>query len=84
MSSIDDDRREYEEFAATPEGQREWASWVCGCVRRELLPVGVEYDCRGRRAVKVFQDAFAARRFYAAKLKAGRRPRVVRVEGGAP
>lgn len=40
-------------------------------------PVTVEYDCRGRRQAKTFDDAYEARCFYAAKFRAGKRPRVV-------
>jgi hypothetical protein len=42
--------------------------------------IGVEYDGRGGRRTKVFDDLFAARRFYAAKLKQGKNPRVRRAE----
>ena len=38
--------------------------------------VWVEYDCRGERKSKHFDDAHEARRFYAAKLKAGKNPKV--------
>ncbi|WP_425397470.1 hypothetical protein [Aeoliella sp.] len=38
--------------------------------------VVIEYDCRGRRTSKTFTDEFAARRFYATKLKSGCNPRV--------
>ena len=40
-------------------------------------PIAVVYDCRGGRVIKRFADAYAARRFYVAQLKAGRRPAVV-------
>lgn len=39
--------------------------------------VTVEYDSRGQRVRKTLPNAYAARRFYAAKLKAGRNPAVV-------
>lgn len=39
-------------------------------------PVAVEYDARGKRATKQFTDCYAARRFYVAKLKAGKNPKV--------
>ncbi len=39
--------------------------------------VTVEYDSRGLRERKTFVDPFAARRFYVAKLLAGRNPRVM-------
>ena len=41
-------------------------------------PYAVEYDRRGKRVTKQLPDAWAARRFYAAKLKAGANPRFVR------
>jgi DNA invertase Pin-like site-specific DNA recombinase len=40
-------------------------------------PVIVEYDCRGKRTQKTFEDAYAARRWFVAKDKAGRNPRIV-------
>lgn len=40
-------------------------------------PVTVEYDGRGGRQCKTFDDAHEARQFYAAKFKASKRPRVV-------
>ena len=44
-------------------------------------PAGsVEYDCRGKRATKEFEDANAAKRFYATKDKAGKNPKVVNPE----
>lgn len=48
--------------------------------RRVLhAPVTIEYDCRrtGKRVTKVLPNAFAARRFYARKLREGRNPAVV-------
>lgn len=39
--------------------------------------VTVEFDSRGLRVRKTFVDPFAARRFYVAKLLAGRNPRVL-------
>ena len=48
-----------------------------------MIPVGVklprvvvEYDCRGERRSKTFDDPYQARRFYCQKDKAGRHPRV--------
>lgn len=38
--------------------------------------IAVEYDLRGRRARKEFDDAYAARRFFSQKMKAGRNPSV--------
>jgi hypothetical protein len=42
-----------------------------------LPEVGVEYECRGKRSVKWFADAYAARRFYALTFKQGKAPKVV-------
>ncbi len=39
--------------------------------------VTVEYDSRGRRESKTFDDPNKARQFYGAKFRAGKRPRVV-------
>lgn len=36
----------------------------------------IDYDCRGKRISKEFQDAYLARRFYARKLKDGRNPKI--------
>ena len=36
--------------------------------------VRVEYDRHGKRVTKHFVDAYEARRFYAAKFKAGKNP----------
>jgi hypothetical protein len=36
----------------------------------------IEYDSRGRRVKRAFTDEYAARRFWIAKDKAGKRPRV--------
>lgn len=41
--------------------------------------VTVEYTCRGKRVAKVLPDAYTARQFYAAKLKAGAAPKVLAV-----
>ncbi len=40
--------------------------------RPKIASVTVQYDRRGKRVRKTFADAYAARRFYAAKFKAGR------------
>lgn len=41
--------------------------------------VAVEYDCKGVRKTKQFgTDAIAAKRFYAAKLKAKKNPKIKR------
>jgi recombinase len=39
--------------------------------------VSIEYDCRGRRQARTFDDAYEARQFYARMFKSGKRPRVV-------
>jgi hypothetical protein len=43
-------------------------------------PVAIEYDARGRRTQRLFTDHYEARRFYAAKYKAGKRPKVIKVQ----
>lgn len=43
-------------------------------------PVAVEYDGRAGRERREFADPFVARRFYAAKLRAGRAPAVKRLD----
>lgn len=40
-------------------------------------PLTVEYDCRGRRVRKTFDDAYAARRWFTAKDAAGKNPRII-------
>lgn len=45
-------------------------------ISNRLPPVRVEYDRGGKRVARTFTDAYAARRFYAAKQKAGRNPTV--------
>lgn len=49
-------------------------------ISTRLPSVVVEYDCRGRRATKQFDDAYAARRFYTQKFKQGKNPVVKRGE----
>jgi hypothetical protein len=49
---------------------------------RKPTPLMVEYSVRGRRVLRWFPDAFAARRFYKMKVKAGAAPRVLAPEGG--
>ena len=49
-------------------------------ISRRMPAVRVEYDCRGERKSKRFENAYAARRFYAAKLKAGKNPVVKKSE----
>lgn len=53
-------------------------------MNRKVLqqPVTVEYDCRGKRVRKTLPTAYAARQFYAAKHKAGKRPAVVHKQAG--
>lgn len=51
---------------------------------RKPVPVAVEYDRAGVRVRKTFADPFAARRFYSAKLRNGKRPRVVALQETLP
>ena len=53
-------------------------------MQRNVLnePVTVEYDCRGRRVRKTLPNSYEARRFYAAKYRAGKRPAVVQKQAG--
>lgn len=44
---------------------------------RKDTPVTIEYDSRGQRVTRTFPDAISARRFYAAKLRAGKAPRLI-------
>lgn len=39
--------------------------------------VTVEYTARGKRVRKTLPDSWAARRFYAVKLNAGKEPKIV-------
>ena len=43
-------------------------------------PIAIEYTCRGKRVQRTFTDHYEARRFYAVKDKAGRNPKVKKVE----
>jgi hypothetical protein len=46
-------------------------------ISTRLPPVDVEYDgAKGKRVIKHFVDAHAAKRFYAAQDKKGKRPKV--------
>lgn len=45
------------------------------------VAVAVEYASRGKRVRKTFADAYEARRFYGAKLRAGKDPAVKKVQG---
>lgn len=49
-------------------------------ISTRLPAVAIEYDCRGQRVTKTFTDAFAARRFFIAKEKAGKNPCVKKCE----
>jgi hypothetical protein len=46
-------------------------------MNRKPVPVCVQYTLRGQRVLKRFEDAYTARRFYAAKSRAGADPKVV-------
>lgn len=48
-------------------------------ISTRLPPIDIEYDCRGARKTQRFDDAYAGRRFFAAKLKAGKHPVVKKV-----
>lgn len=56
-------------------------AYNCGAITNRMPPVAVEYTSRGRRVCKTFADAYEARRFYGAKLRAGRDPAVRKVQG---
>lgn len=49
-------------------------------IDEEPLLIAVEYDAYGQRVRKTFEDMYEARRFYVAKDKAGKHPRVVKAE----
>ena len=40
-------------------------------------PVTIEYTARGKRVRKTLPDSWTARRFYALKLRDGKRPRFI-------
>ena len=42
--------------------------------------VAIEYTARGKRTEKVFNDSYAARRFYISKMKAGAEPKIKKAE----
>jgi hypothetical protein len=44
--------------------------------RTPATPIAIQYDCRGKRETKQFDDAIKARHFYAQKLNAGKNPAV--------
>jgi hypothetical protein len=48
-----------------------------GAISSRTPAVIVEYDMRGGRAQKLFTDAYLGRRFFVAKDKAGKNPKVV-------
>jgi hypothetical protein len=45
-------------------------------ISNRMPTVVIEYDCRNTRVSRKFDDPRVARRFYAAKLKAGKHPKV--------
>ena len=45
-------------------------------ISNRMPGVNIEYDCRGKRVEKHFDDAYEARRFFAEKLKLGKNPKV--------
>lgn len=53
---------------------------IAGNLRVQIVRVVIEYDRLGKRVRKEFADNFQARAFFAAKLKAGKNPRVVAAE----
>jgi hypothetical protein len=42
-------------------------------------PVAIEYYSRSKRVRRVFTDHFEAKQFYCQKYKAGKRPKVIKV-----
>jgi hypothetical protein len=48
----------------------------------DVGPIAIEYDAHGRRVQKTFDDMFEARRFFMAKDRAGKNPKVVRAKDG--
>lgn len=48
-------------------------------ISTRMPAIAIEYDCRGGRKTQHFDDAYAGRRFYAAKLKANKHPVVKKV-----
>lgn len=46
-------------------------------ISNRMPPVTVEYDCRGRRARKTFDDSYEAKKWYCTKHKSGHNPHVV-------
>lgn len=41
-------------------------------------PCTIEYDCKGKRVTKFFEDSYKGRAFFASKLKLGLNPKVVK------
>ena len=48
-------------------------------IMRPIEPVAIEYDCRGKRVIKTLANAYEAKRFWMAKDKAGKNPKVRKV-----
>ena len=47
-------------------------------ISNRMPRIAIEFDCRGLRKTKEFDDAFEARQFFAQKDKAGKNPKVKR------
>lgn len=43
---------------------------------QQTAAVTVEYDCRGQRKTKTFDNVYAAKSFYVSKMKDGRNPKI--------
>lgn len=52
-------------------------------ISNRLPAIDVEYDKNSKRATKHFSDAYKARRFYVAKLNAGKNPVLTKPKGNA-
>ncbi|MEQ8791770.1 MAG: hypothetical protein RIC55_36240 [Pirellulaceae bacterium] len=46
-------------------------------ISNRMPRVTVEYDCRGTRKTKTFDNPYEARRFYTTKDRQGKHPKVV-------
>ena len=44
---------------------------------RQPIKVVIEYDAKGERVTREFKDACASRRFYVAKDREGKHPKIV-------
>jgi hypothetical protein len=53
---------------------------MAGSLSRPIIPLAIEYDHRRGRVVKQFTTAEEAKRWYLAKFKAGKRPRVIAIQ----